>query len=107
MYRGIHDYQIPYARGSPHTDCPSNYEEYPNNLREYLSNQSIPLQAFTFSNIARDLISIVLDEKERNNTGSHYAMSLSFGTYVLGRVLQFQPGLFSRSIFDGSIVSIL
>ena len=43
-------------------------------------------------------------EKALHTSAKHYAFSVSYGTYILGRLLQLEPSLFSTNIFNGSIV---
>ena len=98
-------HQIPSQRGSPHTQTIPDYPDDPQNLAQYLGNQSIPIQAFTTTNIARDIITSVKIEKANDPSVEHLAYGLSYGTYLLNRVLQIEPDLFKRAVSDGNLVS--
>ncbi|KAI9827611.1 MAG: glycerol-3-phosphate dehydrogenase [Phylliscum demangeonii] len=103
MGTGTTDFIIPYPRGAPRTQTIPDYRSFPANLAAYLFNQSIPIQAFTTTNIARDTIASIKDEQTRNPGGEHLVYALSYGTFLLNRILQIEPDLFSIAIFDGDL----
>lgn len=96
--------QIPYQRGSPGTETIPEYPGYPANLEQYLSNQTIPIQAFNTLNIARDVIASIKGEQTRDPSVAHYAVGFSYGSQLLNQILLLEPALFKTAIFDGSMV---
>lgn len=96
--------QISYQRGSQHTKPIESYAGYPENFEAYLQNQSIPIQAYTSDNVLKDIITSVKLEKALHPSAKFYVYSISYGTYLLGRLLQLVPDLFSTNMFDGYIV---
>lgn len=98
-------WQLPYQRGSPKTETIRDYPAYPAYLNEYLSNQTIPVQAFNTVNAARDIIASVKAEKARDPLVDHYVIALSYGSDLLNEILLSEPALFKTAIFDGISVS--
>jgi hypothetical protein len=99
--------QIPSQRVAPHSDRILDYDGYPENLGEYLANQtssSPPLSVYTVTNIAHDLIASVNHEKEKDSRPEQVVYGVSFGTAWLNRALQIDPELFSFAFMDGVVV---
>jgi hypothetical protein len=94
---------IPSLRGSLHTDKIEDYSGFPKNFSKKSSESIYPMESFSISNMARDILTTVLDTKKLYPNATFHSAGFSFGTFLVQRLIAMKPDIFQNSILDGAV----